>query len=266
MSEKILGAVLALSGVLVTLIATPLLDWWRGSLAQRAAKKERDLAMRREAYLPLIAAYTEGMGLLARIMAIAPDKLGDVRLSRESENALAIKDLVASGPVLETTTQATKAMNGGIMRMVVFKSKESMIAVDLTNVSTRIDQLNKNNLEILGRMEASSAPEPAFARRLHERFQTNQEELEELFSRQRLLLGAQSNILKEMAAVQFQEIAAVSEAVLPALIAVRKDLGVPTDEEHLRKIFQTNQEEVAQSAKGLVDGFWSMLREHSGKD
>lgn len=262
MSETILGAVLALSGVLLTLIATPLLDWWKDTLGQRAAKKQRELELRREAYLPLVSAYTEGMGLLGRIMTVSPDKLGDIRLSRESENALAIKDVVASGEVLEATAQATKCLGVAIMKLVAFKSKESIICIDLTSVSTRIDQLNKNNEEILGRMEASMAPEPDFGRRLLSRFQTNQEELEDLFARQRLLLDARSKILQEMAVLQFQEIAGVADSVLPALIAIRTDLGIPTDEQHFRSLFQTNREGVEGAAKGVVDGFWRMIEEH----
>ncbi len=266
MNETILGAVLALSGVLLTLIATPLLDWWRDLLGRRATKKERELQMKREAYLPLVAAYTEGMGLLARILAVPPDKLTEIRLSRESENALAIKDLVVSGVVLETTAQATKAMNAAIMKMMAFKAKESMMSVDLTNVSKRIDQLNKNNEEILGRMEASSAPEPDFVIKLHSRFKANQEELELLFARQKVLFGDQHKILQEIGVLQFVEIAGLGEAVLPAIIAMRKDLGVFTDEEHIRRIFKTNQSEVVKGAKGVVDGFWDMLREHTEKD
>lgn len=266
MNETILGAVLALSGVLLTLIATPLLDWWRDRLGRRAAKKERELQMKREAYLPLVAAYTEGMGLLARILAVPPDKLTEIRLSRESENALAIKDLVVSGVVLETTAQATKAMNAAIMKMMAFKAKESMLSVDLSNVSKRIDQLNKNNEEILGRMEASSAPEPGFVIKLHSRFQLNQEELELLFARQKVLFSDQQKILQEIGVLQFVEIAGLGEAILPAVIAMRNDLGVFTDEEHIRSVFQTNQSEVVKGAKGVVDGFWDMLREHSKTD
>lgn len=258
-SDAILGALLALSGVLMTLISTHMNEWIKALRDRENAQRQRELSLKRDVYLPLVQAFTEGMTLFTSIPGAHHSKLSELVLSRESQNALAAKDLIANNAVMAAVNAASKQLTQGLMRLMTPKLDEAKLAIDLEHLDVRINRLNNDNTLIIDRMKTlreSGGLNPDIASRLDSEFKENDAKLNELFEQQKSKRDMKNQIMQDLQMQMIREIAELTAVSAYAVIEIRHDLDIPTDKNEIISNYKDSIEFIEETLPGFINEVW----------
>src|SRR5260370_30601437 len=113
-----IGSVLGLGSAL-------LLEWVKSRRESKSRERERELTLKKETYLPLINAFTEGVTLFLAIPPAHYSKLADLKLSQAAQNAIGAIGLISTERVLRAVNAASKQLGGDSMRLMTLKLDEA---------------------------------------------------------------------------------------------------------------------------------------------
>ncbi|NJD90535.1 MAG: hypothetical protein FIA91_03320 [Geobacter sp.] len=258
-SDTVVGAIIALSGVLLTLLSTHVMEWVKSSRERENAGRQRELSLKREVYLPLVQAFTEGMSLFTSIPGAHHSKLSELTLSRQSQNALAAKDLIGSNGVMVAVNSAAKQLAQGMLRLMTLKLDEAKLAIDLENLQTRINSLNSENRLIIDRMQTlrdAGMLNQDMAKGLDTEFQTNDSTLLDLFIQQKDKMDIKNQLMQKMQMQMLKEISELTTASAYAVLAIREDLDIPTDKDQIMDNYRESISFIENSLPGFIDEVW----------
>jgi len=252
-----------LLGVIIGLLSGHVAEWIKWKSQNRKDKKARELELKRELYLPLAAAFTEGMDLIARVSEAPANSLSALKLSQESQAALAAKDFVANDEVLFSTGAAANAFAQGMLRMMAIKVREAALSVDLEYLTLRIEQLNSDSAQINGQMEllnGQGKTDQKFFEIYGNRFERNHNELNDLFTEQSEKQGQKNALILQMHKQSIAELTLMSRHVAKAVIAIRKDMELPPNDDTILSLHRSSIEEVGKAMPGFIDEVWANLK------
>jgi len=147
------AAIFALIGVLIAQISLHLIEWTKSRREQQRARRERELSLKRETYLPLVNALSEQMSLFLSIPGTHHTKLAEWKLSPDSQRALGTIGLIGSEQVIDALNQASKQLTRGSMRLIASKMEEVKLVIELEGIESRIKQINDANTQNVNRMK-----------------------------------------------------------------------------------------------------------------
>lgn len=253
------AAIGGLIGSVMGLASTHLIEWVKSRRDWKSKERARELELKRDAYLPLVNAFTEGMMVFLSIPTTHYSKLAELKLSREAQNALGATGLIASERVISAVNEASKQLARGNFRLMTAKLDEAKLAIELENIESRIKQINDGNRLIIDRMRALQdagklTPESAAA--LDAEFQQNQSKFPMLSSEQQVKFEKKNAILKELNLQMMREVVKLSATSASAVIEIRRDLEIPTDEAALMRHFKDSVSFVDESFPGFIDEIW----------
>lgn len=261
MSEAVVTSIIGIAGVLLGLLSGHFGEWLQSKRHRSEQKRERELTLKRELYVPLVAAFTECNALLASIPSAPHDSLGTFKLSPTGQNALAAKDLIANKAVILLAGAVSKQFALGLMRLMLLKIEEGKLAIDLDLISKRINQLNTENSEINRHCEGLIAQgkghEQDFSM-FNRRFQDNQTRLEHAFKENVEKQSARNALLKRLTAESIHEMIAFVELSSKAVIAIRDDLELPDESEAIRTFYRDSVSELRKIFPSYLDKAWGM--------
>ena len=261
-SDAVLGAIIALSGVLITMISTHVIEWVKSSRERETARRQRELSLKREIYLPLVQAFTEGVTLFTSIPGAHHSKLSELTLSKSSQNALAAKDLIGSDSVMIAVNSASKQLAQGILRLMTLKLDEAKLAIDLENLQTRINGLNSENRLIIDRMKAlrdSGILSHDMAVGLDSEFKDNDAKLNDLFIQQKEKMDIRNQLIQNMQIQMLKEISGLTAVSAYAVIAIREDLDIATDKDKILDNYRESIGFIEESLPGFIDEVWNKV-------
>jgi len=262
MSETITGAIIALVGVALTLISGHIFEWIKASRAKKESQRQRELDLKRELYLPLVQAFTEGVNLFIAIPQAHHTKLADLRLSQAAQNALAAKDLIANERVITAVSTVGKQLVLGLQKLMLVKLDEVQLAIDLECLSKRISELISENRLIVDRMQAlqvAGTLQPIDVQALDSQFRSNLSERHKLFTEQEEKQNSHNKKMKEIHEQSMKEVAAMTAIISTAVIEIRRDLQLPTNEEAIRKYYKESIEYTNKELPGFIDEVWEKI-------
>lgn len=258
-SDTVIGALIALSGVLLTQVSVQIADWIRSSRERKQAQRDRELSLKRDIYVPLVHAFTEGVNLLIAIPQAHHSKLTDLRLSQAAQNALAAKDLIASDRVMSAVNIAANQLAQGTMRLLTLKLDEATLSIDLDHLSTRINELNADNRLSIDRMRVlqdAGALRPEATTALDLQFQHNQTELKSLFTEHQEKFATKNAALKELHVQMTKELQELTAVSAHAVIEIRCDLDIPTNAEAIMSRSRESQRFIGETLPAFIDEIW----------
>jgi hypothetical protein len=241
------------------LVSALLLEWVKSRREWKSRERDRELTLKKETYLPLVNALTEGMTLFLSIPQTPHAKLADLKLSQDAQNALGATGLIASERVLAAVNAASKQLGGGIMRLMTFKLDEAKLSLELENIESRLKQLNDASRLIVDRMKAlqdAGKLNPESVAMMDSEVQRNQAEFRQLSSDQQQKFEKRSGILKDLNLRVMTELVVLSKVSANAVIEIRQDLEIPTDADELMRQFKDSISFVNESFPGFVDKIW----------
>lgn len=260
--DAILGAILALSGVLMTLISTHINEWVKSSRERKHTQKQRELSLKREIYLPLVEAFTEGVTLFTSIPGAHHSKISELTLSRQSQNALAAKDLFGNNAVMIAVNTAAKHLAQGVIRLMALKLDEAILSIDLENLDTRINGLNSYSRLIIDRMgtlREAGILSKDMALELDSEFKNNDTKLHNLFKEQKNTMGKKNEIMQNMQVQMMKEISGLTAVSAYAVIEMRIDLEIPTDKEVILANYRDSIGFIDEYLPGFIDDVWKKV-------
>jgi len=258
-SDAIVGAMLALAGVLLTLISHHISEWIRSSRDRRQSERQRELSLKHDNYLPLIQAIAEGITLYNSIPGAHHSKLSELTLSKESRNAFATKDLIANSAVMSAVITAAKQFGEGMIRLMTVKMDEVKLSIDLENIATRINELKAENRLIIDHMRAlreASVLKQETAMALDSEFNSNNSILQGLFIEQKEKMDKKHAILRELHIQMVKEISGLTAVSANTVIEMRRDLNIPTDEKSIVANSRESIKILESSLPGFIDEVW----------
>jgi len=261
-SDAILGAILALSGVLMTLISTHINEWIKALRDQKNTQRQRELSLKRDVYLPLVQAFTEGMTLFTSIPGAHHSKLSELVLSKESQNALAAKDLIANNAVMTAVNAASRQLAQGIIRLMAAKLDEAKLVIDLEHLEMQINRLNNDNTLIIDRMKTlreSDGLNPDMASRLDSEFKENDSKRTELFEQQKSKMDKKNKIMQDLQMQMTREIVELTAVSAYAVIEIRHDLDIPTNKDEILSNYKASIEFIEGILPGFIDEVWDRV-------
>lgn len=261
-SDAVLGGILALSGVLMTLVSTHVNEWVKASRDRTNAQRQRELSLKREVYLPLVQAFTEGMVLFTSIPSAHHSKLSELVLSKESQTALAAKDLIGNNAVMVAVNAVARQLAQGVARLMTLKLDEAKLSIDLEYLEVRINQLNNDNKLIIHKMNTSRESgglSPDLASSLDCEFKENDAELRILFLEQKDKMDMKNHRIQNMQMQMMREIAELTAASAYAVIEIRHDLDIPTDRETIISNYRASIEFIEELIPGFIDEVWDKV-------
>lgn len=262
LSDTFTGVIIGLVGGLFAQIAIYLQDWIRSQRETKRKEHERGLELKRDLYLPLINAFTEALTLITSIPQKEPADLSSIKLSQEAQNALGSAGLIASNNVIVAVNAASRQLTQSLMRLMAHKIDEAKLAMELDGLAKQINELNTANRIIIDRMKAlqdSGALNPQEAKALDVEFEEHQAQLKDLFTQQTAKFASRSTILRDLQIETMREVIQLAVATAEAVIAIRHDLEIPTDEQALRRHFRDSLNYLDEAFPGFVDEVWNKV-------
>jgi len=265
-ADAVMGALIALSGVLLTQISVHIGDWIKSAREQGQAQQQRELSLKRDIYLPLVHAFTEGINLFIAIPQADHSQLAELKLSQTAQNALAAKDLIASDCVMSAVNSAAKQLAQGTMRLMALKMDEAKLAIDLDYLSKRINELNTGSRLINDRMRVileTETLQPDEATALNSQFKHNQSELQGLFTEQQEKFENRNALLKELQMQMVKEICELTAVLAHAVIEIRRDLNIPTNADAIISHYKESIRFREESLPGIIDETWRKVNNNA---
>lgn len=213
-------------------------------------------------YLPIIRALIEGMNLFLLIPQADQTKFADLKLSLDAQNAIAAKDLIASRSVISAVNVAAEQLAQGLMELTALKVEELKLSIELDYTKTRIDELNTKNRQIVDRVKAlleTGPPNQETLKELNSQFESNQSELQPLFTEQNERFVKKSDLLKELQLQAMKGIVKMSAVTARAVIAIREDLGIPTDELMILRHYRESVKFVEKVFPEFIEEVWGKI-------
>lgn len=256
-SDALIGGLI---GSVLGLISTYVMEWVKSRRDWKTKERTRELELKRDAYRPLVNAFTEGMTLFTLIPQTHYSKLADLKLSSEAQNAIGGSGLIASAPVIGAVNTASKQLAQGCFRLMSAKVDEAKLAMELDSIDARIKQINDANRLVVDQMRALQEGGKLTAetsKTMGAEFEQNQAEFRTLSADQHLKFEQRNEILKALQLQVMREIAELSAKSARAVIEIRRDLEIPTDEEALLSHFKDSVSFINESFPGFVDEIWA---------
>ena len=263
MSDTIIGAIIALSSVVLTLISGHITEWIKASHAKKEAQRQHELGLKREIYLPLIQAFTEGVNLFIAIPQTHHTKLADLRLSQAAQNALSAKDIIANERVIAAVSTVTKQLVLGLQKLMLIKLDEVKLATDIEDLSKRISELISENRLIVDRMRVlqdTGILHPVDVQALDSQYKINLSEQHKLVTEQEEKQNNHNEKMKELYKQSMKEVAAMTTITPTAVIEIRRDLQLPTNVEAIRKYYKESIEYMNEVFPGFIDEVWEKIK------
>ncbi len=132
----------AVISVSLTLLATIFVDYIRSFREKNKERIKREMALRRDVYIPLACAYAEAQDLFSSFFESDKDKY-DLRLSPVARNAFAATELIADEAVLKAVNDATEQFAKGILRLSKVRQIIVRHEVDISQIDKMIEKLVK---------------------------------------------------------------------------------------------------------------------------
>jgi len=265
--DAVTGALIALTGVLLTQVSLHVIEWIRTKRDRERAQRERQLLLKRDAYLPLVHAFAEGMTLFLSIPQTHHSKLSELKLSQDAQNALGTASLIANERVISAVNNASKQLARGSLRLMTAKIEEAKLGLDIENLNLRIKQLSDASRLIIDRMKSlqdAGRLNSQLATAIDAEFQQTQSEFPQLFAQQREKSEKKNDILRELQKQAMREIVELAAVSAPAVIEIRRDLEIPTDADALTEQVKDSISFVEEVFPGFVDEIWTKAINRKG--
>jgi len=261
-SDTVLGALIALASAMLTQLFNLFADRLKAGREQKHLRRQRELSLKRDIYLPLVHAFTESLSLFIAIPSTHHSKIVELRLSQAAQNALAEKDLIANDSVMAAVQVAAKQFSQGIARLMLLKMDEVKLAIDLDYLTKRIDDLNSANRLLVDRMRAlreAGTLSPETAVMLDSQFQLTQPELKSLLSDQKDKIAQRAVLLKQLHLQMMKEVSDLSAASAHAVVEIRRDLDISTNAEAIIAQYQEAQGFIGKSVPAFIEEAWNKV-------
>jgi hypothetical protein len=223
--------------------------------AQRQ-KVEREMALKRDVYLPAVEAITRAHALLGRLTDVNVDQV-EIGAQLTADLATISKvQLIGSDTTIQALMAFMKVLMPAFMEMVVQRAplmvRKHSIALCQTYMDAALAE-NRRLVQLMKELNISGNTDRAAMERLTRQ---GQQELEFFHARakEQKELTDQNNVALFALIERLAELMGPITATIPdALISARRDLDLPLDEAGYRKSF-AEQQQAAQAAIRGIEG------------
>ncbi|HEX7997314.1 MAG TPA: hypothetical protein VF528_02765 [Pyrinomonadaceae bacterium] len=254
-SDLIKAALLAIGGFFVTQLSLHIAEWIKASREWKKAQRERQMTLKRELYLPIIEALTEIHHFFLAIPQVHYSKFSELKMPEKAQKSLAVQYIIANDPIMIAINNVSRQIAESIMRLMVLKMDEAKLAMEFDHLTTRIKELSGDNRLILDRMKElreAGTLTAEIAASLHENFQRNQSEYQQLYDEQQKKFVGRNNLTKGLYVQTMKEVVELARLSAPVIIEIRRDLGIPTNEETIVNQYKASINFVEQTLPGYV--------------
>lgn len=240
-------------------------------LAHSTAEKERDrqYTLRREIYLPLVEASNSAVAFVCQTPTAPLEQLKNQEPLFHLGRLMARLGLIAPPPVQESVQKAHMLLMQLSFMLINERWAIEAVSSDISTIDFEIQLRLNRQKELNLRMEKhidEKTAEESLMRHLHEQHKVANEEVTSLLARKAPLVRQKLDLelrLQKKAVDCIPEIAVASGE---ALIMIRKDLGMPTDEHWIRESTAANNAQYGAAVRKFQEDFRAKLLPNSNEN
>lgn len=263
MSDIIVAATIAVAGVVATQISLHIVEAVKAKRDKTKEIDARKFSLKREMYIGAVASFNEAMDFMNRIPGADHASLGDFKASPESQRAMATLALGSSTRVQGLVWDAGKLGADCLLKMVSLKTREQFLLTEHNRLSSQVTQLGERakqitiNLQAFDDLKADSDSQERG--QLLEEAKWIQSEFEATLSKLAALQEERMGIVRDFAQIQREDIPGLARNHLEAVIAMREDLGIPTDAAEMRRLLSNSIGEGVEIGEVHLAKLWELF-------
>jgi hypothetical protein len=219
-------------------------------------EKERLYSLRRETYLPLVEAFSVAVGFIVQIPTLSVDQVRAQQPLVDFARLIARLGLIAPPAVQEAVQKAhilITALSFKLMneRMTIESICDEIASIDL-NVQLRLNRQK----ELLMRQEKhidDRTAEEQLMKNLNDQHRVASAEIDALLTRRGPLVQKKAVMQLDLLNIAVRDIPVIARQSTEALIAIRKDLDLTTDDQWLRKFTDDNSAHYGAAVQSFQD-------------
>lgn len=211
---------------------------------------ERQLALKRETYIPLLEAASRAMSFYGEIATVSMELIRKPEPINLLSQHIAKLNIVASKEVVEAVNIAHKQIVIGIIKLFKERLAIEVITAQISSVESQIKLYELKSESFNQRFEkhidAGTGGEPlrdALMRLASE----HREIVQKLFSQKSSLQLQKATAELHVSRLAIQDIQKFAPQNKMILLAIRKDLGLEFDEKWMSQLFDTTSKEVVEA-------------------
>jgi hypothetical protein len=218
-------------------------------LSHQAAQREieRQLALKREIYIPLLEAASNAMSFYAQIGTVSIELIKQPEPLNSLARHIAKLNIVASKDVVDAVNVSHKQLAIGTIKLFKERFAIEAISAQLSSAESQI-KLHESRSESFNQRFEKHVDAGTGGKELRDvliRLTTeNQEAVQKLYDQKKDLMLQKATAELNLSRLALQDLKTFAPQNKMALSAIRKDLGLPIDEKWLSDLFDTNSKEV----------------------
>jgi hypothetical protein len=206
---------------------------------QMTRSKDREMVLRRDAYLAVAEAISSGFQAVGRFADLKNEGEALTATYFEKAPAIAKVSIVARLDTLKVVLAVQSELSAVFMRLHTERIAGTYIKRDLLVTSKRLDSYIKNqtrSVELMNEENLKGRPDGARWDAIQRNFKFESAQIESDFLEQRRLERDMQDAQMKLAAVVSGELVGLNKILAPAMAAVRRELDMPIDEHLLDDI------------------------------
>ena len=209
--------------------------------------KERHYTLRRETYLPLIEASSLAVGFVVQIPTLPIEQIKTQQPLFDLAKLIARLGLIAPPAVQEPIQKSHILLTALFFRLLTERSAIETIASEISSIDFDVQLRLNRQKELQMRQEKhidGKTADEQLMKHLFEQHNIATTEINVLLARRAPLVSKKAEMEIDLQKLAIQEVPAIARQSTEALIAIRKDLGLATDEEWIRRFTRRHREAI----------------------